>query len=78
MVVAHRHMVKAMNKRATLVADPKKNWKEEKSFRSLVQWTETASTEDLRQLADDLEKLSDDELAKTPVGRLICNVSFNR
>jgi len=71
-------MVKAMNKGATLVTDPKKNWKGEKSFRSLVKWTETASTEDLRQLGDDLEKLSDDKLGKTPVGRLICNVSFNR
>jgi len=62
-------MVKSMNRRATLLADAKKEWRAEEPFRLLVEWTKIASAKELGELAGD-------DVGTTAAGRLLCRILF--
>ncbi|KAG0136586.1 hypothetical protein HOY82DRAFT_598811 [Tuber indicum] len=71
--VKYKHIVKAMNKRAAIVADRENTWKAEKSFRALLKWTESTSVSE-----NEKEGLADEDEGSTKAGRMLTAVLFNR
>ncbi|KAG0128123.1 hypothetical protein HOY82DRAFT_42705 [Tuber indicum] len=52
-LIGYPHVIEAMNRRASVLADAKAEWTKEKEFVALITWTRNASSEELARFAAD-------------------------